>query len=302
LYEALEVTRTIECIDRAETLMDLIPYLPEPLKVEAFNEAVEASVDEQTGNMFTWLAARLGEVAPFLPESLQRSIIKWYPVETLVSLSPHLPEPLLREALEIYRLREDTSERALALAALGPHLPDPLKTEVVGEALVAFRTRLWVDRREARALSILVPYLSEPLKTEVLHETLERVQRDMVRSGAKRAIVLGELAPCLPEPRKTEVLRDALEAIWTSINRYPDEVEDYYCMQGLTILAPHLTTILPTDLYKLWQETLHSLANRSRTDLLAGLRSLLPVMITLGGIETLTETAHAILEVRRWWP
>jgi len=55
-------------------------------------------------------------------------------------------------------------------------------------------------------------------------------------------------------------------------------------------------------LYPIWCKTLHLLAYHIREDLLVDLQALIPVIVALGGPETLEETAQAKEDVSRWWP
>jgi len=67
-------------------------------------------------------------------------------------------------------------------------------------------------------------------------------------------------------------------------------------------LAPRLAELPRPALYPLWDETLPLLARRTRRDLLADLRALVPVIHALGGAGAIAETARAIQDVARWWP
>ena len=67
-------------------------------------------------------------------------------------------------------------------------------------------------------------------------------------------------------------------------------------------LVPHLTELPRPDLYPLWDETLPVLARRTRRDLLADLRALVPVIHALDGEAAIAETFRAIQDTARWWP
>ena len=67
-------------------------------------------------------------------------------------------------------------------------------------------------------------------------------------------------------------------------------------------LAPRLSALPVPTLDRLWRETLHVLASRTRPDLLADLRTLELVIAALGGSEAAAETFRAIQDVGRWWP
>jgi hypothetical protein len=72
--------------------------------------------------------------------------------------------------------------------------------------------------------------------------------------------------------------------------------------EALAALAPRLAELPRPALYPLWDETLSHRARRTRPDLLADLRALVPVIHALGGEAAIAETARAIQDTARWWP
>jgi hypothetical protein len=52
----------------------------------------------------------------------------------------------------------------------------------------------------------------------------------------------------------------------------------------------------------MWQETLPVLARRTRRDLLADLRALVPVIVALGESDAIAATFRAIQDVAARWP
>jgi hypothetical protein len=95
--------------------------------------------------------------------------------------------------------------------------------------------------------------------------------------------------------RFPEVLPEALAAA--------REIKDAYDRaSALTALSPRLAELPRPALYPLWDETLPLLARRTRPDLLADLRALVPVIHALGGEAAIAETFRAIQDVARWWP
>jgi hypothetical protein len=220
-----------------------------------------------------------------VPEPLQRA-------EALAGLAPHLPEPLLRQALEAARAIWDSGHRAEALAVLAPHLPEPLRDEALGQALEA----VWATAdsyTRAKALRVLAPHLPEPLRDAALGQALEAARA--IEHSGHRAEVLAGLAPHLPEPLRGEVVGQALEAA-RAIKYSHDRA---WALAGLT---PYLTKLPPPILYSLWCKTLPLLAARTRKDLLRDLRALLPILITLGGALAVAEVFRAVQDVGQWWP
>ncbi|NES07396.1 MAG: hypothetical protein F6K22_34145 [Okeania sp. SIO2F4] len=74
-----------------------------------------------------------------------------------------------------------------------------------------------------------------------------------------------------------------------------------YRAQVLVALADKLSQIRTTQLYPLWQNTLHTLSLRTRPDLLSDITALTPVIFALGGEEAIKKTVIAIQDVSRWW-
>ena len=75
--------------------------------------------------------------------------------------------------------------------------------------------------------------------------------------------------PHLPEPLKGQACQQALAAAQAIENELSRSVP-------LTILAPHLARLPPSNLYDLWRKALHILADRTRQDLISDLRRSFP--------------------------
>ena len=123
---------------------------------------------------------------------------------------------------------------------------------------------------------------------ELLPEALAAARH--IQDEWHRAEVLSALADKLPE-----LLPEALAAarhIQYEWNR----------TEVLSALAKKLTQMPKTELYPLWQDTLHALSLRTRRDLLLDIEELTPVIFYLGGQEAIKNTAIAIQEISRWWP
>ena len=114
--------------------------------------------------------------------------------DTLATLAPHLPAPLLTEALMAAREIENEHARAWALEALAPQLPEAQQSEVLTAALAAARTIENEDDR-AWALAALAPHLPQEQQPAVLTKELA-VARAM-RDESDRLWALAALAPQL---------------------------------------------------------------------------------------------------------
>lgn len=67
-------------------------------------------------------------------------------------------------------------------------------------------------------------------------------------------------------------------------------------------LAWHLFQLAPGRLYVVWQDFLHSMESRTRTELISSLKSLSLLVAHLGWEEAICEIATSIQDVGRWWP
>jgi hypothetical protein len=71
---------------------------------------------------------------------------------------------------------------------------------------------------------------------------------------------------------------------------------------ALSSLIPSMLKRPEHSLYPLWKQMLPVLAGRTRRDLLADLRTLLPMFLRCGGAESAADVFTAIEEMGRWWP
>ncbi|MGF1977677.1 MAG: hypothetical protein RMY30_019130, partial [Nostoc sp. CmiSLP01] len=110
-----------------------------------------------------------------------------------------------------------------------------------------------------------------------------------------RAKALSALAKKLPP----ELLPEALAAARAiQSERYHAEA---LSAEALSALANSLSQMPSTELFPLWQDTLHELSLRTRPNLLQDIKALFPVIFALGGEAATLEIARAIVDVGRWW-
>jgi len=315
LREALAIARAMAREDnRAEALAGLVPRLGELGYGDEALATMQAIADEdRRARALAGLAPYLP--APLLPEALvvaQAMARRDRRAGALARLAPHLPAPLLREALTTVQAIADEDRRAGALVGLAPYLPAPVLSEVF-----AIARAIADEGNRAKALAGLAPHLPAPLLPEALAIARAMASED----GRARALVA--LAPHLPAPLLREALATAqamadhrrVEALVGLVPRlgeldYGDEAlaiaramaDEDRRAQALAGLAPHVKQLPVVRLYFLWNETLHILAIRTRSNLLSDIQALVPIIATLGGKEALVATMQAIIEVGKWFP
>jgi len=325
LEEALAAVREIKNMwARVKAFAVLIPYTAGVshtlLLREALAAAREINDESWCSDALTELTSCLAkaypeealEVAREIPRSIDRAI-------ALARLTPHLPKPLLREVLVAIREIENNDNRTVALAGLSPYLP----TRLLREALTIAQEIRDADDR-VRALTALAHYLPKPLLEEAL-VAAQGIRKEWTRSralarlvprlaelgypqealaaareiedGHWRARALEGLASHLADPRRRRALVTARELPEQDLFGSPR-------IESLSALAPRLAEWTRRDeiAYAVLGETLHSLAQRTRKDLLDDLRDLPPRIAALGGVEAVAETFRAVQDVGRWWP
>ncbi len=286
LEEALVTARAIKFEgSRFQALVGLTPHLPERLleKALATVRAIERA---------EWRAEALAKLAVHFPERVigealtDASIVEseGKRAKLLVMLAPYMPERLFEKALAVARTVESENDRALALAGLATRFPDRL----LKKALIATRA-IGSKYDRAKVLTILAPYLSETERDVTIAKVLAMVRT--INYEGWRADALVALALHL----RGDMLEEALALVC-------DFEFDGWRAEALTGLVPRLAELSPSDLTSLWQEMLPLLVRRTRRGLLSDLRTLLPILVALGGVDAVAETFRAIQDVGRWWP
>ncbi len=186
-----------------QSLINLLHYLPEPLKSEALLEAWEALSSINDPDQYA---------------------------STLKKLLPHLPDPPKQEALkkllEVADNLSGADDRASTFSNLVLDLLEPLKQEAATKALVAISQ---IDSAYSRSYSLrsLLPNLPATSLTEALAVAQKIDELDY------RVSALQELIPYLPEPLKQEAATKALVAI--------SQIDSAYSRSSsLTSLIPNL--------------------------------------------------------------
>ncbi|MEH1832686.1 MAG: NB-ARC domain-containing protein [Nostoc sp.] len=267
-------------------------------------ELAEANFTESTLSLqcrYALITASMNSLAANLPANLLVALVKnkmWTPeqglayalqkpkpqekIDSLTELVNYLPPTLqdlaLQKALAAARAIQDENFRANALSALAEKLPP----ELLPEALAAARA-IQDENFRANALSALAEKLPE-----VLPEALAAARA--IQDENYRANALSALAEKLPP----ELLPEALAAA-RAIQF------EYFRAEALSALANSLSQMPFTELFSLWQDTLHQLSLRTRPNLLQDIKALFPVIFALNGEAATVEIARAIVDVGRWW-
>ena len=247
----------------------------------------------QTGGFIEDVASawELSEKRDELSLEIRSSLV----TTSINSLSGNIPSNLIARLVEYdlwsisqglaYALQNpDSDKRDQVLAQLSLSICTKNSQKALA---VARQIRYEYDR--AMALAEIAPKLPDP--QEALNEALAVARQ--IQNESARAMALAEIAPKLPDPQ--EALNEALAVA--------SQIQNEYDRAGvLAKIAPRMSELSPSELYPLWQENLHVLAQRTRKDLLSDLGALAPVILALGGPEALEDTACAIQDVGRWWP
>ena len=309
LPEALAAARQLKTqYNRAEVLSALADKLTPELLPEALAAARQLKTQYNRAEVLSALAKKFSELLPEALTAARQIQDEHNRAEVLSALANKFPE-ILPEALAAARQIRYESERARVLTALAKKLTP----ELLPEALAAAR-QIQYESERARVLSALankfqllpealaaarqiqdeyncveaISALAKKLTPELLPEALATARQ--IQSQEYRAKVLTALADNFPE-----LLPEALAAA-RQIQSQEHRAE------VLSALVEKLSQIPKTQLYPLWQNTLHTLSLSTRRNLLlSDITALTPVIFSLGGEEAIKNTAIAIQDVSRWW-
>jgi len=316
LIKTLKAARMIvDKASRAKALTALARYSSSSL----FQEALEvARVIENE-----WRRAdAIGQLAPYLgrdllPEALSaaRAIKNQYPrARAIEAIAPYLYDVLLPEADEAIRAIENEAAADAARAAMASALA---RMGLTDKALATARGLPDKELR-AGALAAIASRLGETVLREAM-KTAKAIDDDVIRSyllrdmlpnlaalgyseealDSTRSIVFEDFrvsAIVAIEPYLGDTLVPKALELARAISRKRDRIK------ALVALALRLAKVPQSRLLPLWEEILGIAATCSRSDLLADLSALAPVIRTLGGPEAIDETCRAIEDVCRWWP
>ncbi len=203
--------RVPESKQRAETLMELVPYIPDESlqddilrRTLAIVEAIEN--ERERVKVLASLASNLGNLgyaekalvaAKAIGNTMDLAI-------TLTILAPQLAKlGAIEKVLATAKLIKNSQYRTTALIGIIPYLQDQYKSQIAQQALAELQ-KIKKNRRRVRLLVKLVPHLSGSLKDAALRKVLATTER--IRNESIQAEVLLELIPYLPKSLYNEAL------------------------------------------------------------------------------------------------
>lgn len=293
---------------RARELVDLAPYVQEPLRTDILQEALDtiAAIKDEYARLDTLVELAAGfseellwqvlEIVPTIEDEADRAGVL---AELAPALSPY--KALIEATLDLVQEMEEEEYRALALEGLAPYFAEDQHGRIIhlAEGIEEERYRAPVfnaliprlsasllqqvlqktrDMRDGlsriRLLTELITHLSGPLQAEVVQEMLE-LEQD-IDDREYRIEVLGKLAPFLPEVRLKQTLEE-VQQLW----------DESYRVRALGDLLPYI----PEELLPDFQQAVLGLKNEQyRMTMLIQLFPRLPEKL----LEQTLESVHAI--------
>lgn len=335
--EALKVARSIQDQwHRAKALIHLSSYFPE-IREEALTASRLIENEYSCAMSLGELVPHLPEICPEAFEVAQAIPVEYHRAIALGILAPNLPPNFLKQAIEVAQGMQEKDARAIALSCLAPYLPNFLPEAL--DAAINAESHYCTDALCRLIPDLPSHLLTLALETarsmqnqcdgvkvrshlacrlpDIFSEALEVTQAIPDENG--RALALRYLVPHLPEHRLESALEIAraiqdenhrVFALRTLAPRMPQIIpealdalrliqDELSRARALSELTPHLKLFSVN--VSLWQEIIHILAHLPRHNFLENLVSLSPILVELGGSDTLKETAQAIQDVGRWW-
>ena len=166
------------------------------------------------------------------------------------------------------------------LASLGPV-----------DTAVEYAHKLWGATLPTESLVGLAPYCLES-RGQTLTDVFEAARA--VENRDERAQLMAPLITLLPRPEKEFAVGE--------IATIAQNIIDGASSQDRIELLPRFLSLLPSSqMLPLWEKALRLFASGTRKHLLAQLPRYLPLVAELDGVGFWTQTANAVVEVRRRW-
>jgi hypothetical protein len=243
--EAARLTAALYAPERAESVMHVGPFLPEPNRTAAYKGTLDALFAEleDEESVADDMAEALGLIASRLPEALlaatlaRLSTLRTASARTalLVALAPHLPPRLAADALASARTTGDEPLKPARLAALGAGDPPPPADEP--DEL----DPQYDDERVIAAVRAL-PSLDETARANSWLEAFSAASEIVDAGRRHRALAaVADALPPLPREALYPLWRDAARAAGRRMRR--DAVGDCDALAPLIAAVGDAATV-----------------------------------------------------------
>jgi len=213
--------------------------------------------------------------------------------ELLSTLAPLLPPESLTQAVDMAQSIRDTRERGDALMILSDHLPDDQAMNLINQLFPLADT---IQDDASRALFLLDLALRTPLdgRSATLGEVCDIALS--IKNPQVRVAVMTEVALNSPPDLQQKIWRQICSE--DMLLKWAQSVDE----DAAAGFAP-LWARMPHPVgYQLWVPALRTLSRLLRPRFLSALDTLVPVLVALGGQESASAVADAILETLKAWP
>ena len=306
LGRALDVIETVEDLSiKSIRISDIASYLPARLLYRAIEIARQLPLRHPLGGRqsprdqaLKDLAVRLGELGK-LPDVLEltleiseEDLFGWGTNArsfVLSRVAKFLPLPMLNQALEVADKLTKQYWRGEALAAIA------IRFNSVGQRTEALSVIEMIQHEYWRAYTLAMLLVDkDALERQVAVDDLLSTARTLGRGTWQVSLIL-ELLPYISDLALPEALDYAFERT-QEISYTPSKIE------YLRRLAPYLTRLPKHTMIGLWSRAIHTWATSSRSQFLACLSEMAPVIYELIGIKGIKELINRLQKVDYWWP
>ena len=284
--------------NRAWALAKVAPKLPESERLQVLEQALTLTrglKSQDSCDLLIVLSRSLPEFERLqvLEESLTVALTTGSErqcANVLITLAPHLPEQLLRQAIHVSQtIQKDMSARAKALASISLQLPEADRLHILKYALASAQELLLdqevPDNKHSQALAMISPQLPEQL----LQQALETAQSSWKKPAFM--VILRILSPYCSQ--------NLIEKSLTFVQE--QMLGDSHQASALAVLTPHLSKSL---LEKALSSALDIDEKWSRIHALSALASRfsdMPNLLEVKRIQILQELSQATQNIERDW-
>jgi hypothetical protein len=285
---------------RIEAMFTLCSYLPEPQQAKLFVEKIQIYSREEISVIdFLELMSRL-------PKSLltEKTLFLTDSTEMKILIQSQQAKLFLNkiQITDVERISTLDFIRLISHFPTSPFLnrkkfrwAQQLAIEAWNEFIIAKREKSYFFiEPKAVEMIFLISSFPDLLKKTSKKELTEGVSVPLLEDVLCQRL---EVAINIENENLLPLLEDVLSETLAVVIR----MDDGNRVKLLNLLEVYLSKLSSITLFPLWCDTLHTLARRTRKELLSDLSALTPVIKSLGGTQAIEETAYAIQDAGRWW-